>query len=443
MYRSRRAGPRLYNTPVDALNLPYGTAELTCPLPPGLDLTELAGRPMPALDDPVAELRKQLANPVGRPPLASMCKGKDDCIITVSDHTRYYAYELWLPALLDELNAGGLRDKQIAIYVSSGTHRNMTDEEKRARYGRCVDRVPVLDHDADNMERMVKVGRTDFGTTVLVDKRVYEAEMVVITGAVNYHYFAGYSGGRKSIIPGVCSRQTIRENHIRAIDQDTGGFAQNVLPGVLMGNPVHEDMHEVCTLVRPDFCVNVILDAQRRPAWFGAGDFGYVHRIGAEWLDSYNRLELAHGADVAIISSGGHPKDLTLFQAHKSLKHTSYALNSGASVVWAAECSEGEGPQGMADWRVLSLEQCMDKVKTSPSLVSFCSLSLKQLARRFDVHFVSALPEEIVTGWGMKPYRSLGKAIGDAVARKPAIAKWMVGRDMGNLLPQISPGGGA
>lgn len=429
---------------MDELRLPYGTSELTCPLPPGLDITELAGRPMPALEDPIGELRKQLANPVGRPPLRSMCKGKESCIITVSDHTRYYAYELWLPVVLDELNRAGLADKQIAIYVSSGTHRNMTPEEKRERYGPAVvDRVPVLDHDADNAERMVKVGRSDFGTTVLVDKRVYEADLVVITGALNYHYFAGYSGGRKSIIPGVCARQTIRENHIRAIDPDSGGFARNVMPGVLKGNPVHEDMHEVCTLIRPDFCVNTILDAERRPVWFGAGDFGYVHRIGAEWLDSYNKLTLEHGADIAIISSGGHPKDLTLFQAHKSLRHTSYALADGASVVWAAECSEGEGPAGMADWRVLTLEQAMDKVKTSPSLVSFCSLSLKQLSQRFNVHLVSTLPEEIVTGWGLKPYQSLGKAIGDAVANKPASARWMVGRDMGNILPQIRPGGGA
>jgi nickel-dependent lactate racemase len=434
----------LYNNPVDELRLPYGTSELTCPLPPGLDITELTGRPMPVLDDPVGEVRRMMRNPVGRPPLATMCEGRGSAVITVSDHTRYYAYEVWLPAVLDELNEGGLKDDQIAVYVSSGTHRNMTEQEKRERYGPAVvDRVAVLDHDCDNAEQMVKVGRTDFGTTVLVDRRVYEADVVVMTGAVNYHYFAGYSGGRKSVIPGVCARETIRENHIRAIDQETGDFAENVQPGVLVGNPVHEDMHEVCLLVRPDFCINTVIDANRRPAWFGAGDFGYVHRIGAEWLDSFNKLALERGGDIALISSGGHPKDLTLFQAHKSLRHTSYALNDGAAVVWAAKCAEGEGPAGMVEWRGLNLEQCMQKVKTSPSLVSFCSLSLKQLARRFDVHLVSELPEKVVEGWGMTPHRQLGKAIGAAVKGRHVSGKWLVGRDMGNILPQIVEGGGA
>lgn len=390
---------------------------------------------MPALRDPAAALREQLADPFGCAPLGAQARDKDSVVVVVSDYTRYHAYPKWLSVLLDELNDSGIPDRAIQLYVGSGTHRQATDDEKRELVGEEVHgRVEMLDHDCDAMGRMMKIGRTGYGTIAYVDKRVFDAQLLILTGGITYHYFAGYSGGRKAVLPGCCARQTILSNHRLALDPETGDFRPTVRPGALVGNPVNEDMLQIANQLRPDICVNVVLNGEREIAWLGVGDHGYMLRTGAQFLDDHRRIEVAEPADIAIIGAGGYPKDLSLFQAHKSLRHSIAALSPGAKVFWLAACEHGEGTEEFQSYRPLSLDEVRGKVQYHVSLSSICSLSLKRLAHDHEVHLISELEPDRVRAWGLVPHRDINQALGLALPANAAALGWLIAPDFSSML---------
>jgi len=414
----------------------YGRETVKLKLPEGLPLTVLAGKPLPAVPSPGARLVESLADPFGCPPLKQLAKGKDSVMIVVSDHTRYNAYEQWLPTLLDELNRAGVPDKAIQIYVGTGTHRPSTDEEKRERLGEAVcRRVKILDHDCDDLARMKKIGRTDYGTVIYIDQRVFDAELLIITGGIQFHYFAGYSGGRKAIIPSCCARETIVSNHRMTIDKSTGDFDKRVKPAALIGNPVSEDMLQIANQVKPDLCINVILDDDKQVAWLESGDHGYVLREGAAFLTAHNRPQVTRPAEIAIVGAGGYPKDINLFQAHKSLRHSLEALKPGATIFWLAQCSQGEGTEEFQSWRGLSLDECRSNAQYKVALSTFCALSLKTIAANYRVQLISDLPEDRVRSWGFTPHREIHQALGRALPPSPDKLSWVVIPDCSNLLP--------
>ncbi len=424
--------------------IPYAKDSLRLSLPNGTQMQRIAGKPMPALPDARSTLRAALAQPLGRPALAHQARGKQNCVIIVSDYTRYVGYDVWLSELIAQLNAAGLSDDHIALYVASGTHRPMSAEEKQLRFGAelCA-RLRIHDHDCDSESRLVKVGRTDYGTVVFVDERVYKSDLLILTGAIAYHYFAGYTGGRKAILPGVSGRSTIRANHGRSYDKRRGWFAERVAPGSLIGNPVSEDMHEAASLVRPDLCINIVANPDKQIAWLGVGDVGYVHRIGAAFLDEHNRPAIHRLADIAVIGAGGYPKDTSMFQAHKSLRHSLAFLKPGASVLWAAACSEGEGPATMEQFHGLSPEEAQKLLEqTGVNEGTLCSWSLKQLTRDYRIHMLSELPEATVRAWGMTPHATIGQAAAAALSEQPEGSEplvWAIAPDMSNLLPVVAP----
>jgi len=419
--------------------LRYGRDYISFALPDGLKLQTLRGSEMPALPDPAKTLREALADPIGRPPLSRVAKDKESAIIVVADHTRNNAYELWLPELFNQLNAVGIPDSRIALYVGNGTHRPDTDAEKRERLGKeaCRRASVIHNHDCD-APSLVKVGRTDSGTVIYVDERVYKAELLLITGGITYHYFAGYTGGRKAILPGVAGRQSIRVNHTRAYDPQRRDFAAGVRPGVLIGNPVSDDMHDAATLVRPDMCVNVVLNSEKQVAWLGAGDYSYVLRIGAQYLDAHNRVPVERPADLAIIGSGGYPKDMTMFQAHKSLRHASLAVKDGGTIIWTARCDEGEGPAILAQLRALDMDELHEQLQRNFNLGSACSFSLKTLSQRLHLHMVTELDPAVVAGWGIIPHATIQSALDAVLPHLAADAAVMFAPDMSNLLPELA-----
>jgi nickel-dependent lactate racemase len=408
-------------------------------MPEGLPVKLLKGKPLPAVPDVAAALRQGFADPFGRPPL----RPKDNpatATVIVGDYTRNNAYKVWLPLLLDELNRAGITDKGIALYIGNGTHRPMTQDEMQQCYGEAVlKRVQVQLHDADATDRMKKIGRTDRGTIVEIDQRVADASLLVLTGGITYHYFAGYSGGRKAVMPGCASRSTILKNHSLALEPAKMDFHPHVRPGILVGNPVNEDMEQAVSAVKPDMCVNVILNDDKEIAWLGVGDFAYVLRNGAKFLDEHSKLPVRRKAHIAVVGSGGHPKDLTLFQSHKGLKHLAGVLQPGAKVVWLARCADGEGHEKFQAFREMPLEDVKAKVQREVGLYSFCSLSLKTLARLHEIHFVSELPPEHVRAWGMHPHPDLNSAMAAVVPPKPEQHEWIIAPDMSNKLAVFKP----
>jgi len=395
---------------------------------------------MPPLPDPIKRLHDGLADPFGCAPLAIQVRDKSSVVIVVSDYTRNVRYPLWLPELLNKLNEAGIPDASVQLYVASGTHRSMTPEEKQETYGADVcKRVEILDHDCDNLDRMKKIGRTSYGTIGYIDERVFNAEMMILTGGIQFHYFAGYSGGRKAILPGCCARETILKNHSLVIDKKTGRFADKVRPGIALGNPVNEDMLQIASQLRPDMCINVVLNSKKEICWLGVGDQGYKLRRGAQFLDKYNMIEIKEPVDIAVIGSGGHPKDLTLFQAHKALKHAEEMLKPGCKVIWLAKCEQGEGTEEFQSFRSLNVDECTARAQKDISLYSFCSLSIKLLTAKFDIHLVSDLPPEHVRAWGFTPHADVESAFAAAVPPDHTGLNWAVVPDCSNMLP-VLPG---
>ena len=416
----------------------YGRDELDLELPGGLDILTFAEN-MPGLPDPLQRLRDGLADPFGCAPLAVQARDKSSALIVVSDYTRNVRYPLWLPELLNQLNASGIPDSAIQLYIASGTHRAMTEAEKLESYGdEVMGRVSTIDHDCDAMERMKKIGRTSYGTIGYIDERVFNAELLIITGGIQYHYFAGYSGGRKALLPGCSAREAIYKNHSLVIDKRTGRFADKVRPGIAVGNPVSEDMLQVASQIRPDMCVNVVLNGRKEIAWLGVGDQGYKLRGGAQFLDRHNMVTINEPVDFAVVGSGGHPKDLTLFQAHKALKHAEELFKPGARVIWLAKCEQGEGTEEFQSFRGLSLDECIARAQRDISLYSFCSLSIKMLTDSFDIHMVTDLPAQHVRDWGFTPHADVQSALA-ALPPEHSTGKWAVVPDCSNMLP-VRPG---
>lgn len=418
-------------------HFPYGDATQTLKLPDGLNVATAAPKQVGALLEPRAALRDALAHPVGAPPLNIAARNKGNCVIVTTDHTRQNAYKLWLPELLDQLNAVGLADKAISIFIASAMRGPMSAEEKRDYFGdEILRRVQTIDHDA-RTSLLVKAGRTDYGTVLEVNETVYKAEMLVLTGGIRYHNFAGYTGGREGILPGACGMATIESNFSRAIDQKTGQLLQNVRPGLLTGNPFSEDMNEACILVKPTYYIDVMTTPDgSQLAWVGAGDYGYVPRLGAKFYDEHNRAELDRPADIAIFGTGGKAGS-TLYRAHRVLRQVVGALSPEASLVWVVGCRDGEGPDIFAEWRGLDVDEIRYKVLRGASLIGLAALVIKEATSAHKVHLVSRLPDDTAAAWGFIPHETVDKAMFNAMPRSPEKALWVVCEDASEMILSV------
>lgn len=431
--RQRRSSTP-YNRRVDYA-FPYGDGELTLSLPDGLNVTTVAPRPMPGID-PIQGLRRALESPTGARPLPDVLRGKREVLIAVTDHTRQNGYRRWLPELLNQINRAGVADANIALFVASAMRGPMTADEKREYFGnQSIDRVRTIDHDAESSS-LVKAGRTDFGTVLQLNEHVYKAEALILTGGIQYHNFAGYTGGREAILPGACGLESINSNFQRALNSQ-GHLRNSVRPGVLSGNPFSDDMHEACILIKPSYYIDVILNPEGELAWFGAGDFGYVPRLGAKFLDEHNRISLSQPTDVAVIGAGGGRSGSTLYRAHKSLRQVERALAPGATVIWVARCEGGEGPSMLADWRGRDIDEVRGRAMRQGSLIGLAALVLKELAGKYEVHMVTALPADVVAGWGFKAHGTFPGALAAAAGGFGSTARWLVGADMSDVLAEL------
>jgi nickel-dependent lactate racemase len=416
----------------------YANGDLTLRLPEGLKELAALPREMPALHDPISVLRAGLEQPTGRPPLKAMARGHESCVIVAPDHSLPSAYPLWLPELLNQFNQAGISDKNITVYIAGGTNAPMTEAQKLEQFGaEAGRRVHFVQHDCDSA-RLGKVGRTDWGTILTVEDLVFRCDMLVLTGAINYHPTAGFTGGRTGILPGCCGREAIRTNAKRAFHG--GEWHKASGPGLLVNNPVSEDAHEACTLVKPNLTVDIVLNAAGEPAWLGVGDYGYVHKIGAKFLDDAARHKLPLRSSLAFIGAGGRPWDDTLLNAWPSLRYASGALLPGATVVWAADCAGGEGDSELESWRDLSWDECKSKLPTcSFSHSAIGGYFLRQFGQTHKVLMVTSLPEELVSAWGFTKAENMDQALVKAVGHhRPEQLTWLVAPNMGNSLLEVA-----
>ncbi len=313
--------------------LPYGKGRLPVSVPGETLVPREANR----IDDETRAVEEALENPIGCAPLREIARAGERVAIIVNDITRLTRTELMLPPIVKTLNAAGVPDEDIFIVFALGIHRRQTDLERKSIVGEeMFRRIRCYDHIATDDANLMEIGTTSFGNRVEINRQVWEADRIILTGEIIYHLIAGYSGGRKSLVPGVAGFRTTTFNH-RMI------FHPDCRAGKLDGNPAHEDLLEACRMGDPDFIVNVVLSPEGNLIRVVAGHYDLAHREGCRTVDRMLRVEIAARYDLIVASAGGFPLDIDLRQAHKGLENACQALRPGGSILFYAECSNGAG----------------------------------------------------------------------------------------------------
>lgn len=391
----------------------------------------LEPNPVPKGLTGAAEIARAMEQPIGAPRLRELVRPGQKIAIITSDITRPMPTALALPAVLDELYAAGARGCDITLVFALGSHRKHTPEEQRKLAGeRAWAEIHLVDGDAGDC---VHLGTTRQGTPVDVVRVVAEAEVRIALGNIEYHYFAGYSGGDKAIMPGVSTRAAIQANH-----------RLMVLPaaaaGRLEGNPLREDIEEAATFCPLDFLLNVVLDEHKQVICAVAGDHIAAHRAGCAFLDTLYRKELAEPADIVLVSQGGAPKDLNLYQVQKALDNAKHAVKPGGVVILVGACNEGLGEQTFETWMTTmpSPAAMVERIGRDFQLGGHKAAAIAMVLERADIYLVSQLAPDFVEKIFLKPFATAQEALSAAFAKCGAQASVLVMPYGGSTLPVIA-----
>lgn len=378
-----------------------------------------------------ALVREALARPIGAPALRSIVKPGEKIVIVSSDISRPMPTWKVMPALLDELYAAGVRREDITLVFARGVHRAHTDEERRHLAGdRAYAEIACVDSDRDDF---VTVGTTKRGTPVEIMRKVAEADRRICLGNIEFHYFAGYSGGAKAIMPGVSTRNAIRYNHSHMVEP--GSHA-----GKLEGNPVREDIEEAAAMVGVDYIVNVVLDAHKHIVHAVAGDVTAAHREGCAFLERFYLKEIQARADIVLVSQGGAPKDANLYQLQKALDNAKHAVKPGGVIVLIGCAREGFGEDTFEQWfrEARKPEDLVERLRANFTLGGHKAAAIALVEQLADVYLVSDWPDEAVRGIFMTPFASAQAALEAAFAKcgeKAAVLAMPYG---GSTLPRAA-----
>ncbi|MBE9470732.1 MAG: nickel-dependent lactate racemase [Chloroflexi bacterium] len=321
------------------VKLAYGREGLWVDLP-DRNVTVMNPRFVEGLPDEEAAIIQALRRPLGTPPLREMVKPEDTVAIVFSDITRPTPNDRLLPPLLAELCH--VPREQIVLINATGMHRPNTEEELRGMLGDgVVDDYRIVQHDAWDESGMVNLGQTRFGHEILVNRTYAEATVKILTGFIEPHFFAGFSGGPKAVLPGVAGVRLVLENHSAAMLDHPGATW-----GVTAGNPVWEEMLEVALKTDPTFLLNVTLNRERAITGVYAGSLQPAHQAGTAAVRQAAMVRVEAPFDVVITSNSGYPLDLNLYQAVKGMSAAAQVVREGGSIIIAAECWDGVPDHG-------------------------------------------------------------------------------------------------
>jgi len=318
------------------VKLPYGERGLEIMLE---RCRILRSREMPALASVEGELERALREPISSPSLGDLLKGVGRVLLAVPDNTRAFPSRRLIPRVLDHVERVNPM-AEVQVLVATGLHREVERDELERMFGKDVlEKYDIVNHRASDDEQVVKLdARTSYGTPIHVNRLVLESDVVIGAGLIEPHFFAGYSGGRKIILPGVAGKEAIFKNHgFRMIDNPRSRA------GILEGNPIHMDMIEFMKMTRLDFIINVTINEGREITGIFAGDPVRAHLAGIEFLDRFVKLRVERPADIVITTNGGFPLDRDLYQAVKGMDTAAYVVKDGGVIIIASECRDGLG----------------------------------------------------------------------------------------------------
>jgi len=359
------------------------------------------------------EIGAALDAPIGSAPLDELIGADDSVLIVVSDATRATGSAHIVNLLIRRLIQSGVSPANVAIIFATGIHRPVTDQEKLDLLTPfIVQRVRTITHDAYKPENLVLLGVTERGVPVEVNQALTEFSKTIVIGGIGFHYFAGFTGGRKSICPGLASSATIEGTHMLALDFEKGGRMAGVGTGLLDGNAVHEECERVANLVRPSFGINTVVDEKQRVVGVFCGDWRMAHRVACESYLKNHSIEISAKRDVVVVSCGGFPHDINLIQAHKALDMAAYACKDGGSIILLAECRDGLGRSDFLKWFESSDSAALEKrLQEKYEVNGQTAWSLLLKAERYRVYLVSDLPSDEVRRMRMIPVKSINQAL--------------------------------
>ena len=360
-----------------------------------------------------AEMGALIDDPIDSQPLEEIVSPGESALVVVSDATRATASADVVNLLARRLIQLGIAARDLRVIFSTGIHRKVTASERDALLTPFItQRIRALDHDAYDAQQHAQLGVTERGTPIEVNRALLEHSHVILTGAIGFHYFAGFTGGRKSVCPGLASARTIEATHLQALDFERGGRRAGVGAGRLDGNAVHEECERIAAEVAPSFLVNVWTDDRGRATRLYAGDWRVAHRRAcAEYAEAHT-ITIAEKREVVIVSCGGSPADINLIQAHKALDMAAHACDAGGTIILLAECADGFGRPDFLKWfgeqdaRALENRLCAGYEVNGQT-----AWALLTKAERFRVYLVSQLADEDVRQMRLTPARSIEEAL--------------------------------
>jgi nickel-dependent lactate racemase len=317
------------------VDLKYGRQGLEVNLPDSTDV--LSTRYLPGLVDEAAAIHKALAEPIASPPLSSLVKPGDRVVVVHTDITRATPNDRLLPVLLDELHGVGIASEDITLLNGLGTHRPQTEAELRMMLGdQIVDGYRCIQHDCNDDRNLVSLGETSLGNPVRINRQYLEADVRILTGFIEPHFFAGFSGGPKAILPSLAGAESVFSNHgLEMIAHANAAW------GITDGNPIWEEMREVALRTNPTFLINVALNAQQEITGVFAGDMLEAHSQGCAYVKQNAMVAVNTPYEIVITTNSGYPLDQNLYQSVKGMSAASQVVRQGGTVVIATACEDG------------------------------------------------------------------------------------------------------
>jgi nickel-dependent lactate racemase len=392
--------------------LPYGKTDVCARVPARNLLGSIEPKEQHGAVEAKAEVERALNEPIGSKRLSEIAKAEHKAAIVVDDATRHTPSGAMLLPVLAELNAAGVKDENVTVIFGCGTHRAVKAEEADRLLGaEVLKRVKTVSHDYKAQD-LVYVGTTKtHGNKVYLNRTFAEAEVKVLVGDVGFHYYAGYGGGRKSVLPAVSGEDTIKHNHVMLLHA-------NARTGVLAGNPVHEDMTEAARLAKVNFIVNVVANSKGEIVKAFAGDLEQAFLEGVKAVDGMYRVTADRRADIVVASPGGYPADMNLFQAYKAVDNALGLVKRGGVIILVAECPEGHGNQVFYDWmmRFGELKAVEREIKRNFVLGGHKAYYLLKALQNHQIILVSSLPDYYAANvFRLKTVRAVNDALSEAL----------------------------
>lgn len=377
-----------------------------------------------------AEIRRALSEPIGTPRLRDIVLPGEKIAIVTSDITRPVPTYQVMPELLKELYLAGVRKEDITLVFALGSHRSHTPKERKKLAGdQAWEEVTCIDSDPDDY---VRLGVTKAGTPVDITRVVAQADRRICIGNIEYHYFAGYSGGAKAIMPGVSTRNAIQSNHSMMVQ--SGACAGN-----LDGNPVRDDIEEAGAICGIDFILNVVLNEHKQIIRAVAGHPVQAHREGCKFLDQLYLKELSQEADIVLVSQGGAPKDLSLYQTQKALDNARHAVKSGGIIILIGSCREGLGECVFQKWMTESStpQSMIERIQVDFQLGGHKAAAIAMTLQKAEIYLVSELEDDFVRSIFLTPQPSAQKALERAFDKLGSDATVLAMPFGGSTLPRV------